>query len=353
MRRGARLLAAVIAVMLGCSTSLADREEIETIALEAPLDSAMVIEAPEVAVEIADGVVVLPDPTLPGVRRLDFVSGKRDSAGRAGDGPGEFRSPFFVQSLGPRSLVVLDGLARRATVLDTALVFREQYAPETELAPFSLRFDTLGNAYSVAVARGSAKAGDSLPILRRRRDAASLDTVAFVQRLVLHPLQFGNAMMMVPAEYAPRDLWGVHANGTVWVGRGAQSRLEFFALDGTRTAQALPFEPISTVNDDLLLFRGLPAPSEMAGSTRPLAPVKGPFQEIRAAPDGHLYLWLNQPFGYASERIAELDARGQLLRVLTMARGSKLVLSGESFLYTTAEHGADGTWVLRRHRRPR
>jgi len=353
MRFGALLLASLFAATFGCAASSADRYTVETIALGAPLDSAVGLEAPEVAIEIADGVVVLPDPSLPGVLRLDLPSGTRDSVGHAGDGPGEFRSPFFVQAVGRGSLVVLDGLARRATVLDTALTFRAQYAPETELAPFSLRFDTLGNAFSVAMAIGSATAGDSLPILRRRHDAVRLDTVTFVQRLVLHPLQFGSAMMMVPAEYAPRDLWGVRADGTVWVGRGERSVLEFIALDGTRTEQPLAFEPIRTVAGDLVLFRGLPAPPEMAESARPLAPAKGPFQEIRAAPDGHLFLWLNQPFGYATERVAELDARGQLLRILTLPLGSKLVLAGESYLYTTAEDRVDGTWVLRRHARPK
>lgn len=348
-----RLLSLLAVATIGCTVWSTDRHAVETIVVRAPLDSVVGLDAPESGIEVGDALVVLPDAGMPGVRRIDLASGHQDSVGRAGDGPGEFRAPFFVQAMGRGSLLVLDGLARRAIVLDTALQFREQYPLDAELAPFSVRFDTMGHVVSLANAFGSAEPGDSLPLLRRRRGVHRLDTVTYVQRLPLYPLQFGATMMMSPAEYAPRDLWGVFPDGTVWVGRGAQRVLEYITLDGTRSRHELPFEPISTVAADLVLYRGLPAPPDMPADARPMAPVKGPFQEIRAAPDGHLFLWLNQPFGYGSERIAEFDARGQLRRFLTVPRASKLVLIGTSFLYTAAPDSTDGTWVLRRHPRPR
>jgi hypothetical protein len=89
----------------------------------------------------------------------------------------------------------------------------------------------------------------------------------------------------------------------------------------------LPFAPISTVDADRQLFRGLPAPAELDTVTRAIAPTKGPFQEVRAAPDGHLYFWLNQPAGYSRERVAEFNRQGQLVRTLALPLGSKLVVA--------------------------
>jgi len=341
----------LVCIAAACSSPAADQAGPPTVVLGAPLDSVTDLDAPEVALEVAPGIVVLPAPTLPGLIRLHLANGTRDSVGRAGDRPGEFRSPFFAQSVNAREILVLDGLARRLLRFDRALSFREQFNPPSELPPFTLRYDSLGSAYSVASAAGPFREGDSLAILRRRTNGGSIDTIAFVRRLRLHGLEFANTMMMVPAEYAPRDLWGVLLDGTVWIGRGSLRELEFIAPDGARRVVPLLFEPIATVEADRALFRGFPAPEAVRTVTRVIAPNKGPFQEIRADDAGHLFLWLNQPAGYSRELVAEFGAEGELLRTIALPLGSKIVAVSETHVYTTQE-SPDGTWVLRRHPRP-
>lgn len=341
----------LLAGFLACTMSTREDVETEIAALGAPLDSVTGLDAPEVVTEIGDGVIVTPAPMLPGILRVSLVSGEQDSIGRAGDGPGEFRSPFFVQLINDGSVLVLDGLARRVTILDSSLTFSKQFTDFGGLSPFTLRYDTLGNSYSVATASGPFTNGDTLAILRRRANETTLDTISFVQRLQVHPLQFGANMMMVPAEYAPRDIWGIHPDGDVWVARGARRELERIAADGTVSRSPLPFAAIPTSDADRRLFRGLPAPAAMDTVTRVIAPTKGPFQEVRAAPDGHLFLWLNQPAVYSRELVAEFDRQGRLLRTFSIPAASKLVAVSRAYVYTTQE-SADGTWVLRRHPRP-
>ncbi len=351
MRKPISLLLALVATMVACTPTPSDRSSADMVVLDTPVDSATGLDAPEIATEVADGVLVVPAPMLPGVVRLHLASGQQDTVGRAGDGPGEFRAPFYVQSLNHGEVLVLDALARRVTILDSSLTFKEQFTDFGGLAPSTLRFDTLGNSYSVAAARGAAAPGDSQAVVRRRPNATTHDTVAFIGRLELHELQFGTNYMMVPAEYAPRDVWGVYPDGSLWIARGERRLLEHIEADGSVTASPLPFAPISTVPADRKRFRGLPAPAELDTVTRTIAPIKGPFLEVRAAPDGHLFFWLNQPAGYSRELVAEFDRQGQLLRTFALPQGSKVVSASVLNLYTTQE-STDGTWVLRRHRRP-
>jgi hypothetical protein len=98
-----------------------------------------------VAYETAPGVLLLPDPRLPGLIRLDFATGRRDTIGRAGDGPGEYRGPGFVFALPAGRIGVVDGVARRVTVLAPALTFEENRDIQAGLSQFLLRAETLGN----------------------------------------------------------------------------------------------------------------------------------------------------------------------------------------------------------------
>ncbi|MBK6496277.1 MAG: hypothetical protein IPG05_14470 [Gemmatimonadetes bacterium] len=170
-----------------------------------------------------------------------------------------------------------------------ALTFEEHRAIPAGLSPFLLRADTLGNQLGVGPGAPQAAPGDSAPVVRLRAAATTVDTVGFVERLQTAPIQIGQMGMMAPAEYAPRDLWGVDHDGTVWIARGSRRVLEFISREGTLTTFPLPFAPIPTVDADRALFRGLPAPEGLDRAARELAPIKGPFQEVRADLSGRYF----------------------------------------------------------------
>jgi len=338
--------------LLGCANASTRDGARETVALAAATDSITDLARPEVVMEANSGSVVIPDGGIPGLLRLDFAAGRQDTIGRAGDGPGEYRAPSFVQKIAGGRVAVLDGLARRMTILSPSLVFEQTLQTPDGLSPFFLRFDSLGNVFSSQTPTGPFQPHDTLAIVRVRVGSQTVDTVAFVQRLQTTVIKVGTAMMGVPAEYAPRDLWGVLPDGTVWIGRGEQRALEIIRLDGRRATYTLPFATIPTVDADRKLFRGLPAPAELVDGGRPIAPVKGPFQEIRADDADHLFLWLNQPAGYQQERYAEFNADGEWMRTILLPAATKIVAVSATAVYTTQE-AADGSWTVRRHPRPR
>ena len=347
----------VLAVLTACALGACGRATDSgassmPVELAPAIDSIDGLDQPDVAIESATGVLLVPDPKLPGLLRLDFPSGRRDSIGRAGDGPGEYRTPSYLYAMAGGRIGVMDGLARRITVLSPTLEYREQYASPPGLFPFLLRLDTLGNHFSVGMTTQPFAPGDSVPILRRRAGVMQIDTVAFVERLRTAPIQVGQSRMMVPAEYAPRDLWGVQLDGTVWIARGQQRELEFISTSGRTRRAKLPYAPITTTDADRGLFRGLPAPSGLDRGTSELAPIKGPFQEVRTDAAGHFFLWLNQPAGYKTELYAEHDQNGALVRTIALPGASKIIAVSTAFIYTTSET-ADGDWVVRRYGRPR
>ena len=304
------------------------------------------------AYETAPGVMLLPDPRLPGLIRLDFATGRRDTVGRAGDGPGEYRAPHFLFALPAGRIGVVDGVARRITVLAPALTFEEHRAIPAGLSPFFLRADTLGNQFGLGPGAPQSAPGDSAAVVRLRAGATTVDTVGFVERLQTTPIQIGQMGMMVPAEYAPRDLWGVDHDGTVWIARGSRRALEFISREGTRTIFPLSFAPIPTVDADRALFRGLPAPEGLDRAARELAPIKGPFQEVRADLSGRYFLWLNQPAGYTTELYAEFDRSGVHLRTLVLPQSWKIIAVSATAIYAARE-AESGEWVVRRYERPR
>ena len=350
MRRCLPLL--LILALPGCGQEGDGRAPGEVVELGPVLDSIGGLDQPEVALETAPGVLLLPEPQLPGLIRLDFATGRRDTVGRAGEGPGEYRAPHFLFALPADRIGVVDGVARQVTVLAPALTFEEHRAIPAGLSPFLLRADTLGNQFGFGFVASQAARGDSAPVVRVRAGATTIDTVGFAERLQTAPIQIGQMGMMVPAEYAPRDLWGVDMDGTVWIARGSRRALDFVNREGTRTSFPLPFAPIPTVDADRALFRGLPAPEGLDRAARELAPIKGPFQEVRTDLSGHYFLWLNQPAGYPSEQYAEFDRSGTHLRTLALPQSWKIITVSATAIYAARE-SESGEWVVRRYERPR
>jgi hypothetical protein len=346
------LLAWVPILLTSCGDSGPASTSAAVIELGPVLDSVVGVDQPEVAYETAPGVLLLPDPQLPGLIHLEFATGRRDTIGRAGDGPGEYRAPSFVFALPAGRIGVVDGVARRVTVLAPALTFEEHRAIPAGLSPFLLRADTLGNQFGVGPGAPQAAPGDSAPVVRLRAAATAVDTVGFVERLQTAPIQIGQMGVMVPAEYAPRDLWGVDMDGTVWIARGSRRAVDVIGPDGTRATFPLPFAPIPTVDADRALFRGLPAPEGLDRAARELAPIKGPFQEVRTDLSGRYFLWLNQPAGYTTEQYAEFDRSGAHLRTVVLPQSWKIIAVSAAAIYAARE-AESGEWVVRRYERPR
>jgi hypothetical protein len=127
---------------------------------------------------------------------------------------------------------MLGGVAARPMILSASLEFEKQQPTPPVLLPFFLRLDTLGNAFGSDAPRQGT---DSIAILRANAGPAAINTLGFVAATRLKAMQIGPTTMMALAEYTPRDLWGVHMDGTIWIARGQRRELELIAPDGSQT----------------------------------------------------------------------------------------------------------------------
>ncbi len=133
-------------------------------------------------------------------------------------------------------------------------------------------------------------------------------------------------------------MWGVFDDGRVWIARGGDNRVDLIEATGRTVAgSSVPHAVIRTTDDDLRLWRGMPAPATFDGVKRAIAPVKAPFQEVTGSAAGDLWFWLNQTAGYRQELYAcRVGTDGETRRVWLPA-AHKIVAIGRRHLYVYGE----------------
>jgi hypothetical protein len=89
----------LLAGITACAPAASDKPVRDTVAASSAIDSAGNLDRPDMALEVGPGVLLFPEPAIPGLLRVDLATGQQDSIGRAGDRPGEFRSPSPLQAL--------------------------------------------------------------------------------------------------------------------------------------------------------------------------------------------------------------------------------------------------------------
>lgn len=311
------------------------------------------------AVEVASepSLAVLPEGrialTVPGERRvlvLDSLCSAVAEMGRAGAGPGEYRVAArpFVDTAG--GLHVLDPVLQRVTHYTASFEHLGATAVSEGPSVQWLMMAVDGAVFSVAPL---ADIDDSVAlVVHRAVDVPEGIEIARLHRAVPVFVPLGDIAINMPPEYTPFDAWGTLPGGAAWVARGADNSLELIRRGGRESGPPVPFARVATVPADRDRWRGLPAPEHFRVSTRPLSPVKAPFQEVVRAADGEYWMWLNQPAGHDSERYAcrTLES-GELLRVI-VPNAHKVLAVGPDRVYVYGED-AEGTPMLSAHARPR
>ena len=312
-------------------------------------------------VELPDGgVVAVSGGTLV---RLDFEAGTVDSLGRSGQGPGEYEAighPFlrggvlwgvdqWQQRLVSWSLEGTPGAVVTFPVVIVA-------------SPFDV--DTLGRIYyeqastTGFVVTGqevdSTRSPDSTWVFRFTPPDTKRDTVARLFEVGWEALRLaGGGVARLRRDYASADQWGVLADGTLWIARGQQNRVDRRAPDGTWTIGVpRPWTPVTTVEADRRYFRARPGSAGISDSVaRPMSDTKGPFSEAIAAPDGAVWTRIQQSAGHDIERYAVFPVNGSSTRTVTLGPGLSVVGISAQWVYA-AEEDEVGLHTLRRYERP-
>lgn len=301
------------------------------------------------ALELEDGRVAISTMGLHAVVVHDFTTGRADTVGRSGGGPGEFARPASMTPWTSGRFAVIDPVQRRATIVqltgtvDTVVGFPISVASDNAVPSVDHTWLSLG----------TARVHDSLPLIRSQQLNARTDTLAWLAAPPPHIIPLGAVAMNMPLEYAAADAYGRLPDGRVWIARGADNRVDWIAPSGTLTrGTPRPFARIATVPADRHKHQGMPAPPILDTVEREMSSVKAPFQEVRAGPDGDLWFWRNQPAGYATERYTVLLGDGATEIEVQLPGSHKVLAVGRKHVYVLGTN-ADDEPVITRHPKPR
>lgn len=310
----------------------------------------LVVDEVEELHEDADGRVWLALYQQPALLRATFGEATTaDTLGAQGNAPGQFRMPFAVMDAPAGGVFALDGVARRLVGFARDGQADSVLSVPESVDQFTVRRDTVGAWVS---ALGERSRNDSVPLVRVH--AAGVDTLG---RLLVPAatvtIPMGQRSYVAPPEFAPRDLWGVLSDGTVWIARGGSHEVEYHLPSGGRTVGGpRPFEPIRSTDADRGTMRGLPAPATVSASALQYAPIKGPFIEARAAQDGSVWTWRTQSAPKQEERYTVFRPGVAETFDVILPLHHRVVGVGAQHVYV-AERLDDGRWRVTRHARPR
>jgi hypothetical protein len=181
---------------------------------------------------------------------------------------------------------------------------------------------------------------DSASVLRASRDLSHADTIARLAPLDMVEVLSDGRPRLERRLLSGQDRWGVLPDGSVWVARVMQNRVDWTDPSGTTLrGDELPDRvlPVTQNDRDIFLSR-FEAGLRPTVSQTPFAAIKPPFDAALAGTDGRVWLVKSRAIGDTLRNYQILDRAGKLDaethhpglgRILALGAGYALV--GEPF----------------------
>jgi hypothetical protein len=322
-------------------------------------------------VELADGRVAFADTKAKLFLTADLATGKVDTLGARVDSmprnppPDQYKFPGWVARLGGDTVALVDFSALRTT-LWTAAGKPLGVLPIVQVAGTApvLVYDTVGHGYKVDYQSiiGGAEPGttarpDSVPVLRIALKTGKVDTVANLASPEFGDAVFGTQTQEAAKVFAPNDFFGVLSDGTSWLARGHENRVDWRDPTGGWTrgkshdyikaavTQADRDRVLAQVREHGKQF-GMPQDLDIK---YPFAETKPPFDFALGRPNGEV--WLQRP---RAEEDAPLtydvfNRKGVWQRSVEFPQGTSLAGFGaKGAVYGSMKQG-DGTRTVGRY----
>jgi hypothetical protein len=266
-------------------------------------------------VELRDGRVVFADTRAKQFLVADLGTAKVDTLGSRVDtlvknAPAEqYRFPGWVAHLAGDTVALVDFSGLRTTLWNESgkSLGVLPLADVAGSAPV-LVYDTIGNGYKIdyQAVIGGAEPGhpvrpDSVPVLRIVIKTGRVDTIGNLASPEYGDAMFGEQMQQAAKVFAPNDFFGVLPDGTAWLARGRDNRVDWRAPGGTWT-RGTPHEyaklPVTQADRDRVLAqvrehgKQFGMPQDLA-IKYPFADTKPPFDFALGRPNGEV--WLQRP----------------------------------------------------------
>ena len=340
MKLGYLVCTLVVAVMLACSPAQSQTG----LALETKLSSSYGMLSN--VVELRDGRVVFADTRDKLFLSADLKTGKVDTLGKRVDSlpksapASQYKFPGWVAHLAGDTVALVDFSAIRTTrwnekgkpldVLPIKIV-----SGETPV----LFYDTVGHGYKVdyQAILGGGEPGrsvrpDSIPVLRMALKSGTVDTIAHLATPEYGDAMLGEQVQQVATVFAANDYFGVLPDGTVWVARGKENRVDWRTTDGKWSrgqARGYAKIPVTQADKDRVLAQvrergkqfGMPQDLSI---TYPFAATKPPFEFAMARPEGEV--WLQRPRAQEDAVLVYdvVNRQGGGQREVTLPKGASL-----------------------------
>lgn len=339
--------------------------------------------------ELADGRVLITDPREGRVVAVNLSTGAVEQVGRKGQGPGEYGNAGPLIPLAGDSSLMVDFMGRRWLLFSGSTIVAT-LPPDTPIIKavktFARGADGLGHVWISVSPREfvqeTAKAGsidfgpaDSDFVVRGNRATGKLDTVTKVRVAVSRRTVTANAqgkfqgVSFARAPLATGEEAALFPDGWFAVARLDPYRVDWIAPDGRVTkGRPLPVTTIKATGAEKEAYFARQAASRAPRPGMPAIPdamrreidaLRNQFPEVFppftgipiAGGDGNL--WLRRPLSkdFPNYRYDVVDRRGQLIGVLSLAGGERIITVGKAAVYVVWKD-EDDIERLRRHPLP-
>jgi hypothetical protein len=321
-------------------------------------------------VELSNGRVLFADTKNKLFLSADLSKGHVDTLGTRVDtlkpeGPvGQYKFPGWVAHLAGDTVALIDFSVLRTTL------WNEQGRPLKVLpvkqvagnAPV-LAYDTVGHGYKVdyqAVLGGNEPGRpvrpDSIPVLRIALASGNVDTIARLAAPEYGDATFGEQTQQAAKVFAPNDLFGVLPDGTAWVARGRENRVDWRSPDGKWSrGEPHPFTkvPVTQGDKDRVLAQvrehgkqfGMP---QNLNISYPFAETKPPFDFAAGSPNGEVWLQRPRARDDAIQLYDVFSRQGKWQREVTFPSGATLAGFGaKGAIYASIKDGQGNRTVGR------
>jgi hypothetical protein len=246
----------------------------------------------------------------------------------------EFRNPSTV-FVAADTLYVGDWGLRRLTLwtLRGRLV-RSVPAPSVVRGTLPRARDTSGWFYLELSPRpGPDGSGnrDSAAVVRADAGFARLDTIARLAPLDIAEVVGDAGRRFERRIFSGMDRWGVLPDGTLWVARVYDNRVDWRAPDGHWTrGQPLPDRVLEVTRYDRELFlRKFPRELRSTAQELPFAALKPPFEAGLTGSDGNVWLEKSRAPADSARRYHVVDRRGRLVREIHLPGQGRILALGD------------------------
>jgi hypothetical protein len=321
-------------------------------------------------VELRDGRVLFTDTRSKLFLRGDFTKGKVDTLGSRADTlppnatPGQYKFPGWVAHLAGDTVALVDFSAIRTTLWNEAgralgVLPIKDVAGNTPI----LLYDTVGHGYKIDYQAilgggepGRALRPDSIPVLRLTIKGGTVDTVAFLVAPEYGDATFGEQVQQAAKVFAPNDFFGVLGDGTAWVARGRDNRVDWRSADGKWTRgkpHAYTRVPVTQADKDRVLAQvrehgkqfGMPQELKII---YPFAETKPPFDFALGRPSGEVWLQRPRVQDDAPLTYDVFNRKGVWERQVSLPKGASLAGFGQKGAVYATIRNEDGSRTVGR-----